>query len=655
MPQPAALAAGTTVSVQELYFNTPRAGSSCARTRPNTGTATKRSGALRCRTQVGFTLSHNGSVRYRLLAAGRRARVDALAGDAFAAQAAAVDASGPGFTLAGWAVRPAYATNGRGGQYLFVNGRFVRDRVLTHALREAYRDILHGDRQPAYALWLSIEPRLVDVNVHPTKIEVKFRDSGALHQFVHHAVEKALAATAAEQPAVSAAERLGVAAALTPPLVARAPAAERSTQDALGLAAREPAAFYARLFGERPPAPRTGMPDLPNDDEHPLGFALAQLHGIYVLAQNRDGLVLIDMHAAHERILYERLKNSLDRAVPMQPLLVPTSFAADSLDVATAEENAETLAALGFSSRRSVRRPSRCGAFRRCSPTRRGGAGVRCRGSARVRRQRRIDRTPRRASLDDGLSRRRARAPQPDGSRNERAAAGDGSHRTRGTVQPRAADLVPAFSRGPGPDVHARQVSATFVGARPIPAILLMGPTAAGKSALALALAERFAGEIVSVDSAQVFRGMDIGTAKPDAHARSRVPHHLIDLLDPTEAYSAARFRADALAAVAQIRARRRVPILCGGTLLYFRALIDGLSALPPAIRRCVPSWTLARRAGWAALHAELAVVDPATAARLRRETLSAFSARSRSGASRASLCRNCRGAGRAPVPRWSR
>jgi DNA mismatch repair protein MutL len=350
MPQPAALSAGTTVTVQELYFNTPARRKFLRTDATEFGHCEEafRRIAL-SHPEVGFTLSHNGSVRYRLLAAGRRARVDALAGDAFAAQAAAVDASGPGFTLAGWAVRPAYAANGRGGQYLFVNGRFVRDRVLTHALREAYRDILHGDRQPAYALWLSIEPRLVDVNVHPTKIEVRFRDSGALHQFVHRAVEKALAATAAEQPAVSAAERLGVAAALTPPLLARAPAAERSTQDTLGLAAREPAAFYARLFGERPPAPRTGTPDLPNDDEHPLGFALAQLHGIYLLAQNRDGLVLIDMHAAHERILYERLKNSLDRAVPMQPLLVPTSFAADSLDVATAEENAETLAALGFS------------------------------------------------------------------------------------------------------------------------------------------------------------------------------------------------------------------------------------------------------------------------------------------------------------------
>jgi DNA mismatch repair protein MutL len=197
-----------------------------------------------------------------------------------------------------------------------------------------------------------IEPRQVDVNVHPTKIEVRFRESGAVHQFVRHAVEKALAMTAADQPAVSAAERLGVAAARTPPLMpereARATFASPA-QSAIALAAAEPAAFYARLFGERAPIVRDGGPDLPNDDEHPLGFALAQLHGVYVLAQNRDGLVLIDMHAAHERILYERLKTALDRALPMQPLLVPVTFAADPLDVATAEENSGVLASLGFS------------------------------------------------------------------------------------------------------------------------------------------------------------------------------------------------------------------------------------------------------------------------------------------------------------------
>jgi DNA mismatch repair protein MutL len=353
VPQPAALATGTTVTVQELYFNTPARRKFLRTDGTEYGHCEEafRRVAL-SHPDVGFTLSHNGNVRYRLLGGGRHARVDALLGDAFGPQAATVDVVGPGLALAGWAVRPAYATAARDVQYLFVNGRFVRDRVLTHALREAYRDVLHNDRQPTYALWLVIEPRQVDVNVHPTKIEVRFRESGAVHQFVRHAVEKALAMTAADQPAVSAAERLGVAAARTPPLMpereARATFASPA-QSAIALAAAEPAAFYARLFGERAPIVRDGGPDLPNDDEHPLGFALAQLHGVYVLAQNRDGLVLIDMHAAHERILYERLKTALDRALPMQPLLVPVTFAADPLDVATAEENSGVLASLGFS------------------------------------------------------------------------------------------------------------------------------------------------------------------------------------------------------------------------------------------------------------------------------------------------------------------
>jgi tRNA dimethylallyltransferase len=149
-------------------------------------------------------------------------------------------------------------------------------------------------------------------------------------------------------------------------------------------------------------------------------------------------------------------------------------------------------------------------------------------------------------------------------------------------------------------------------------AILLMGPTATGKSAVALELAEALGGEIVSVDSAQVFRGMDIGTAKPDRATQERVPHHLIDVVDPTEAYSAARFAADASAAIGAIRARGRVPIVAGGTMLYFRALTEGLSDLPGAdwsIRAAIDREAAAR--GWPALHAELAGVDPATAARL--------------------------------------
>jgi tRNA dimethylallyltransferase len=154
--------------------------------------------------------------------------------------------------------------------------------------------------------------------------------------------------------------------------------------------------------------------------------------------------------------------------------------------------------------------------------------------------------------------------------------------------------------------------------ASPLPVVLLMGPTASGKSALALALARQFPVEIVSVDSAQVYRGMDIGTAKPDRATQARVPHHLIDVIEPTDAYSAARFRADALRAIADIRARRRIPLLVGGTMLYVKALVDGLSALPPAdpaLRAALDARAAVE--GWPALHAELCRVDPATAARL--------------------------------------
>ena len=355
---PAALAAGTTVTIEELYFNTP------ARRKFLRTEATEwahcdeafRRIAL-AHPDVAFTVTHNGRVLHRLQAGGRRTRVEALLGDAFVLHAAPVDAEAGDVRLSGLAVRPAYAAEGPTTQYIFVNGRHVRDRVLAHALREAYRDILHHDRQPAYALWLSVDPRRVDVNVHPQKTEVRFRDSGAIHQFVRHAVERALAANAAEQPAVSAAERLGIAAAHLPPLV---PAAGTSTggtpaagadrgqgvgpQRALTLAASEPAAFYRQLFGER----AVTMAPLPEGDDYPLGFALAQLHGIYVLAQNRSGLILVDMHAAHERIVYERLKRAFDGRMPVQPLLVPATFAAESLEMAAVVEHADALDALGF-------------------------------------------------------------------------------------------------------------------------------------------------------------------------------------------------------------------------------------------------------------------------------------------------------------------
>ncbi|MCC6195865.1 MAG: DNA mismatch repair endonuclease MutL [Burkholderiales bacterium] len=333
---PAALAVGTTVTIEDLFFNTPARRKFLRTEGTEWGHCEEafRRVAL-AHPEAAFTLQHNGRVVHRLPVAGRQGRVEQLAADGFVAHAARVEADAGDVKLEGFAVRPAYAAQG-GGQYVFVNGRFVRDRVLSHALREAYRDVLHHDRQPAYALWLTIDPRRVDVNVHPQKTEVRFRDAGAVHEFVRRAVERALAATAAEQSAVSAAEKLGVAAARIPPSTA---------QPSLSFATNEPSTFYAKLFGTRPEAPPAAWAA---DDPHPLGFALAQLHGIYILAQNAAGLVLVDMHAAHERIVYERLKTVADARLPVQPLLMPATFAAEPLEVATVEENGEALAALGF-------------------------------------------------------------------------------------------------------------------------------------------------------------------------------------------------------------------------------------------------------------------------------------------------------------------
>src|SRR6185437_10204481 len=189
---PAALASGTTLTVEELYFNTP------ARRKFLRTEATEwahceeafRRIAL-AHDGVGFTLTHNARAAHRLQPAGRRARVEALLGDAFVLHGTVVEADAGDVRLAGFAVRPAYAADAPSTQYVFVNGRHVRDRMLAHALRDAYRDILHHERLPAYALWLSVDPRRVDVNVHPQKTEVRFRDAGAIHQFVRHAVERA--------------------------------------------------------------------------------------------------------------------------------------------------------------------------------------------------------------------------------------------------------------------------------------------------------------------------------------------------------------------------------------------------------------------------------------------------------------------------------
>jgi DNA mismatch repair protein MutL len=318
--QPAARAQGTTVSVSDLYFNTP------ARRKFLRTEATEFGHCdevfrriVLARAGIAFMLKHNGRVSQVLRAQSSAERAAALLGDDFFNQSIPIETETGALRLFGRAGTPQAAGERADGQYFFVNGRYVRDRLLSHAVREAYSELLHGERQPAYVLFLEIDPRGVDVNVHPAKTEVRFRDARAVHQFVYHALQRALSPSAAEAPISYASVGMG-----------------QAIQSSFGLA--QPVAAYEsfmRVFQEEKP--------------QPLGYALGQLHGVYILAQNEAGLVLVDMHAAHERIVMEKLKANLDAgAVQRQSLLVPAVFSAEALDVATAEENREALERLGL-------------------------------------------------------------------------------------------------------------------------------------------------------------------------------------------------------------------------------------------------------------------------------------------------------------------
>jgi DNA mismatch repair protein MutL len=338
--EPAALAAGTTIDVEDLYFNTP------ARRKFLKSEATE---FARCdeafarialsRPAVAFSLAHNGRRSTHLVPEDARARASHLVGDDFAASALEVRAEAPGIALIGLAAAPGFTRATRDAQFLFVNGRFVRDKVVAHALREAYADVMHHDRHPAYVLFLEIDPTRVDVNVHPAKSEVRFRDSGAVHQFVFHALSRRLSTPLGE--------RMG-----SDPIL---PAAARMESDTArfistaqsSLVMAQPAATYAAMF-EAAVADERRAPTVPGEAPM-LGYALAQLHGVYILAQNQSGLVIVDMHAAHERIVYEGLKEALEEAtLPSQPLLVPIPMTATAEEIEQSHAGRPELESLGF-------------------------------------------------------------------------------------------------------------------------------------------------------------------------------------------------------------------------------------------------------------------------------------------------------------------
>jgi len=369
-PQPAAGAPGTLVDVQDLYFNTPARRKFLKTDQTEYGHCLEvvRRIAL-ARPDVAFTLNHNGKTSEHWNVADRARRSAQILGQEFADASLELSESAGPLSLSGLIGLPTAARLRADSQYFYVNGRFVRDKLLTHAVRAAYQDVLHGERYPSYVLELALDPSLVDVNVHPAKVEVRFRDSRAVHQFVFHAVARALARTSATdhgnapapQPSQGGASHW-----IREPRQGYFP----TQPEPIGTAGTtQNLASYGALFASSPAAGANPAPAFPPAsaldaagsgwagatpassaaEEFPLGFALAQLHGVYVLAQNSHGLVLVDMHAAHERILYEQFKEALDQDdVPVQALLIPVTFYADPVDIGTVEEHPDTLRTLGF-------------------------------------------------------------------------------------------------------------------------------------------------------------------------------------------------------------------------------------------------------------------------------------------------------------------
>ena len=362
--RPAARAIGTSVEVKELFFSTP------ARRKFLKSDATELAHCVEAvrrhalaRPDVGFAVWHDGRLIEQWRPATREQRLADVLGTDLIGQGVAVDYSAGAIRVTGRAGVPELARARADQQFAYVNGRYVRDKVLTHAARSAYEDVLHGYRQPVYALYVEIDPARVDVNVHPTKIEVRFRDSREVHQAVRHAVEYALAApraASALQPGQppTADDRLPAQAAWAQPAMNFAPQIGHRVSDVGAL--WSPAAVAVRADVEAVAGPSTGpgpaAPVALPSGAWPLGRAIAQLQGIYILAENEQGLVIVDMHAAHERIVYERLKQQMDKAaaaegtaqLSSQPLLIPATFAATPQEVATVEACAEALQSLGL-------------------------------------------------------------------------------------------------------------------------------------------------------------------------------------------------------------------------------------------------------------------------------------------------------------------
>ena len=366
---PAAHPQGSTLEIRDLFYNTParRKFLKTERTEFARIEEVVKRTAL-ARPDVSFVLSHNGKVTHRMPAGTSeqdlQRRVIGICGDGFAHQSVVVDRVAHGLSLRGWVGLPTFSRSQADLQYFFVNGRVVKDKVITHAVRQAYRDVLYGGRHPAYALFLELDASRVDVNVHPTKHEVRFRDSRSVHGFVFSTLGRALAEVRPEDQTntanlseIASAQFEQVSMGLETPRQAL-------TTGAYGVAehsseAREPSRSFDSFssgLSDRGTLNRgvgpAGAPRLSENqaaDVPPLGFAVAHLHGAYIVAQNTHGMVLVDAHAAHERITYERLKAArATQTLASQPLLVPSALSLSSSEMAAFEEFSGEFLRLGL-------------------------------------------------------------------------------------------------------------------------------------------------------------------------------------------------------------------------------------------------------------------------------------------------------------------
>ncbi len=348
---PSAQPQGTTVEVENLYFNTP-ARKKFLRS-PQTefshcDDVLKRSALAH--PDIQFTLYHAGKLRRQITGASLIERCIEVLGDDFVESSLEISEGNATLELTGLIQTPTHQVSGKSAQYLFVNGRYIKDRIIAHAIKQAYADVLHHGADISYVLFLNIEPTLVDVNVHPRKTEVRFRESQAVHQFVFHSLEKALAASRSngtDHRTLSSTRATGFFS--DPPhshqnnlqLRTPAPLTSQNNDTHRDLLLNNNQTNHFQVSSDREKSEE--------EQDYPLGFAIAQLGGIYILAQNKSGLIIVDMHAAHERIVYEKLKQSLNQnTIPKQALIVPIPLVLNAEDLITAEENQRFLDQIGF-------------------------------------------------------------------------------------------------------------------------------------------------------------------------------------------------------------------------------------------------------------------------------------------------------------------